>query len=44
MKIIKKNTYENYKIDVEIKIKDQFPKYSLFFKFSNNLKINKDKS
>ena len=25
MKIIKKNTWENLKIDVEIKIKNQFP-------------------
>ena len=38
MKIIKKNTWENHKIDVEIKVKNQFPNTHFFFDFSNSLK------
>ena len=40
----KKNTWEKYKIDIEIKIKTQIPNDSLFFDFSNTLKQIKDKS
>ena len=38
MKIIKKNTWKNHKIDIEMKIKNQFPKTLFFFDFSNTLK------
>jgi len=38
MKTIKKNTWENHKIDVEIKIKNKFPNTLFFFEFSNTLK------
>ena len=44
MKTIKKNTWENHKIDVEIKIKNQFPNTLFFFEFSNTLKQIKIKS
>jgi len=42
MKTTKKNTRENHKIDVEIKIKNQFPNTLFFFEFFNTLKTNKD--
>ena len=38
MKTTKKNTWENHKIDVEIKIKNQFSNTLFFFEFSNTLK------
>ena len=38
MKTTMKNTWENHKIDVEIKIKNQFPNTLFFFKFSNTFK------
>ena len=38
MKTTKKNTWENHKKDVEIKIKNQFPNTLFFFDFSNTLK------
>ena len=40
----KKNTWENHKIDIEIKIKNQFPNTIFFFKFFNTLKTNEDRS
>ena len=43
-KITKKNTWENHKINIEIKIKNQFPKYLLLFDFFQHFKTNKDKS
>ena len=44
MKTTKKNTWENHKIDIEIKIKNQFPNTLFFFEFSNTLKTNEDRS
>ena len=34
----KEKHFENHKIDVEIKIKNQFPNTLFFFEFSNTLK------
>ena len=41
MKITKKKTWKNHKIDVEIKIKNQFPNTLFFFDFFNTLKTIK---
>ena len=39
---IKKNNWENLQIDIEIKIKNHFPKDSIFFEISTLFKTNKD--